>query len=378
MENSNRKLFSDVKEERIERRKEKNCERNFDFNDGFLLGSNYVPNSSKTIDFKETSPEREYLHSKLIIEFHNDYETKFKSLFFMRFAPKDSLNRFLYEQLSLQKKDRKNENSFLKPENILEMDTIDKEIRTAFPLTCTVKSLKGPIWKIEKNIKDCLYIGATFSKESRLFVENYYLKEMLKENKFEGFEQLRQKYFASFATLFERKVKELKTFLFNSLNNLISNMNKEVKASEQLVTFFEKLEPNQHNFIYIKYKDSEFKLTRYHFRKIKKLFELNQIAGPNLKNFDDLVFNLICRYQTFFRSNELINEGYGMQAALPRKLFKELNRTFGVTEEMFASPFNCYFKNYCSAFLDTDYYFGSNGSFFDYEPVEGVFLVIYS
>jgi hypothetical protein len=373
MENSKRKLSSDEEQERIKRRKEKN----FDFNYGFLLESNF-PKYSKTLDFKETSPEREYLHSKLIIKFHNDYETKFKSLFFMRSAPKDSLNRFLYEQLSLQKKYAKNEISFLKPENILEMDTIDKEIRTAFPLTCTVKSLKGSIWKIKKNINDCLYIGGKFSEESGLFVKNFHLKEMLKENKFERFEQLRQNYFASFETLFERKIKELKTFLFNSLNNLISNMNKEVKASEQLVTFFEKSEPNQNSFIYIKYKDSEFKLTRYHFRKIKKLFELNQISDPHLKKFEDLVFNLICRYQTFFRSNEFINEGYGMQAALPGNLFKELNRTFNVTEEMFASPFNCYFKKYCSAFLDTDYYFGSNGSFFDYKPVEGVFLIIYS
>jgi phosphorylated CTD-interacting factor 1 len=44
-----------------------------------------------------------------------------------------------------------------------------------------------------------------------------------------------------------------------------------------------------------------------------------------------------------------------------------------VTQEMFASPLNCYFSTYCSAFLDTDVYFGSCGSFFDYEPIEGSF-----
>ena len=42
MENSKRKLSSDEEEERIKRRKEKNCERNFDFNDGYLLGSYFV------------------------------------------------------------------------------------------------------------------------------------------------------------------------------------------------------------------------------------------------------------------------------------------------------------------------------------------------
>ncbi len=57
-----------------------------------------------------------------------------------------------------------------------------------------------------------------------------------------------------------------------------------------------------------------------------------------------------------------------MQAALPSSVFDKLNKEFKVSQEMFASPFNCYFKQYCSAFYDTDCYFGSMGSFFDYEP----------
>lgn len=54
-------------------------------------------------------------------------------------------------------------------------------------------------------------------------------------------------------------------------------------------------------------------------------------------------------------------EGAGLQGALPVHVFEALHKLFGVTFECFASPLNCYFKQYCSAFLDTDGYFGSRG-----------------
>lgn len=55
------------------------------------------------------------------------------------------------------------------------------------------------------------------------------------------------------------------------------------------------------------------------------------------------------------------NEGTGLQGALPVAVFEALQRHFGVTFECFASPLNCYFKQYNSAFPDTDGYFGSRG-----------------
>jgi len=64
--------------------------------------------------------------------------------------------------------------------------------------------------------------------------------------------------------------------------------------------------------------------------------------------------------QTFFGTGP--NEGFELQGALPLSVFECLNRVFGVTFECFASPLNCFFKQYCSAFADTDSYFGSRGS----------------
>jgi phosphorylated CTD-interacting factor 1 len=93
----------------------------------------------------------------------------------------------------------------------------------------------------------------------------------------------------------------------------------------------------------------------------------------NESEFNSRVFSLLCRYESFFQCSVRINEGYGMQTSLPASAFKALNQLFEVTQEMFASPFNCYFAQFCSAFADTDVYFGSRGSFFDYEPIGGSF-----
>ncbi|MEE6520082.1 hypothetical protein FKM82_017879 [Ascaphus truei] len=66
-------------------------------------------------------------------------------------------------------------------------------------------------------------------------------------------------------------------------------------------------------------------------------------------------------------------EGSGLQGALPVQVFQALHRLFGVTSECFASPLNCYFKQYCSAFPDTDGYFGSRGPCLSFFPVSGSF-----
>ena len=52
-------------------------------------------------------------------------------------------------------------------------------------------------------------------------------------------------------------------------------------------------------------------------------------------------------------------------------MFAALNREAGAEAECFASPLNAYFANFCSAFVDTDRWFGSRGSFFDFAPREG-------
>ena len=52
-------------------------------------------------------------------------------------------------------------------------------------------------------------------------------------------------------------------------------------------------------------------------------------------------------------------------------MFDALLRHFDAAFECFASPLNCRYGRYCSAFPDTDRCFGALGSFFDFHPTRG-------
>ena len=56
-----------------------------------------------------------------------------------------------------------------------------------------------------------------------------------------------------------------------------------------------------------------------------------------------------------------LSGGGATQAALAPTVFECLHKMFAVTFECFASPLDCYFRQYCSWFPDTDSYFGSRG-----------------
>lgn len=89
--------------------------------------------------------------------------------------------------------------------------------------------------------------------------------------------------------------------------------------------------------------------------------------------FDDRKFELFIprvwvmlkRYATFLgvypSPNTAGADCQDTQASLPVTVLECLQQTFGVSFECFASPLNCYFKQYCSAFADCDSYFGSRG-----------------
>jgi hypothetical protein len=69
-------------------------------------------------------------------------------------------------------------------------------------------------------------------------------------------------------------------------------------------------------------------------------------------------FAVICRYECLARTTS------GSQGAVTHAVFDWLHSSLGADVECFASPLNCYFPMYCSAFPDTDGWFGSIGSFF--------------
>ncbi|XP_067001786.2 mRNA (2'-O-methyladenosine-N(6)-)-methyltransferase [Anabrus simplex] len=128
--------------------------------------------------------------------------------------------------------------------------------------------------------------------------------------------------------------------------------------------------------------DRDQTLLRYHgdtmcinttyLQKLDQLYRYSCFDDKKFELFLPRVWCLLKRYGTFFGSGGH-SEGQGTQAALPVTVFECLNRMFGVTFECFASPLNCYFKQYCSAFPDTDSYFGSRGPILDFKAVSGSF-----
>jgi hypothetical protein len=81
--------------------------------------------------------------------------------------------------------------------------------------------------------------------------------------------------------------------------------------------------------------------------------------------FHRALFRLLLRYKSI--------RGSGFQAAIGPACFEALKADFGVDMECFASPLNCRYGCFCSAFPDTDRAFGGAGSFFAFRPAEGSF-----
>ena len=106
--------------------------------------------------------------------------------------------------------------------------------------------------------------------------------------------------------------------------------------------------------------DRYVELRASHLQKLRDLH-----AGGDDASFHRAVLRLLLRYDAL--------GARGSQCALSDGVFRVLRTRLGVGFECFASPLNCRFAHYCSAFADTDAPFGAFGSFFDLSPTEGSF-----
>ncbi|CAG5118671.1 unnamed protein product [Candidula unifasciata] len=121
----------------------------------------------------------------------------------------------------------------------------------------------------------------------------------------------------------------------------------------------------------LQYGGETLTINQEHFWKLEEIYGLNCQDDPRFDHFLARVWCLLKRYQAYFGSRP--NEGKGNQGALSPALMETLHRVFNVSFECFASPFNCFFKQFCSAFPDTDGYFGSRGPFLRFCPTSGSF-----
>ncbi|KAL1124160.1 hypothetical protein AAG570_001930 [Ranatra chinensis] len=104
-----------------------------------------------------------------------------------------------------------------------------------------------------------------------------------------------------------------------------------------------------------------------HLQKLEFLYRMSCYDDKKLEFFLMRAWILLKRYNTYMANS------HSTQTSLPITVLECLNQQFGVTFECFASPLNCYFRQYCSAFADTDSYFGSRGPILELKAVAGSF-----
>merc|ERR1712137_1207134 len=111
------------------------------------------------------------------------------------------------------------------------------------------------------------------------------------------------------------------------------------------------------------------RVSAMHLRKLRILYKLHRIEPTTEDDFLRSVYLMLRRYVTFIGldPSEDGHRGGNMHAAAPETVFSWLREEMEVQCELFASPLNCYFSKFFSAFPDVDAAFGSLGSFFDVE-----------
>lgn len=130
----------------------------------------------------------------------------------------------------------------------------------------------------------------------------------------------------------------------------------------------------------LRYQGDTLAINSTHLQKLEHLYRHSCFDDRKFELFLPRVWVMLKRYATFVGVNPTSataanSDAHDTQCSLPVTVFECLNRMFGVTFECFASPLNCYFKQYCSAFADCDSYFGSRGPFLQLKAVSGSFEV---
>tara|TARA_B100001287_G_C22638176_1_gene508704 strand:+ start:98 stop:1384 length:1287 start_codon:yes stop_codon:yes gene_type:complete len=100
-------------------------------------------------------------------------------------------------------------------------------------------------------------------------------------------------------------------------------------------------------------------IPQYIYEKLKVRFT------GDIDNLDSYIWIIIYRYQLLGSNNNQLG-------VLPNVLF-QMKNDFGLNYECFASAINSTFDSYCSIYYDIEKYFGSNGSFFNVEPISGTY-----
>ena len=111
-----------------------------------------------------------------------------------------------------------------------------------------------------------------------------------------------------------------------------------------------------------------------HVAKLRSMYDgVCGAADPAGAAFPQRLFCLLTRYFSLAGARDGAAQEAAWHCAVPPAAMRVLHRRMDVSLESFASPLNAYSRRYCSAFPDTDCFFGSVGSFFEFRPSRGSF-----
>lgn len=108
----------------------------------------------------------------------------------------------------------------------------------------------------------------------------------------------------------------------------------------------------------------DVKLSR--IEMLKAQFKTSRISEAEVSancKFHEAVWCMLHRYQSLFGPGGI---GSGWHLATPITVMETLRDIFQVQHECFASPLNFFFPTFCSVYPDTDFYFGSTGTFSEF------------
>lgn len=118
--------------------------------------------------------------------------------------------------------------------------------------------------------------------------------------------------------------------------------------------------------------DTSHTLVLWQYEKLRKFFFL----ATNLDDDDIFHYRLFIMLQRYTAVTGLFSRiEAGWHAAVPPSPFDHLRFNMNAEAECFASPLNARLEQFCSAFPDTDHFFGSKGSFIEFTPRKGCFEV---
>jgi hypothetical protein len=117
---------------------------------------------------------------------------------------------------------------------------------------------------------------------------------------------------------------------------------------------FPKIETSE-NLMHVTFAGNSFKIHQAYYEKLQRLFDRQQRKQPNNFIFEEALFCMLCRYDML--------QGAGLQAGVPGSIMDVLLEKLQCHMECFASPLNCRYDSFASAF-ELDMIFGSKASFF--------------